>query len=183
MSEPLQFTPAIDRPDLLPASINDLLKNWPGTISVAEILVTPIDPDFAGSSEFCEKYGVDPKDGANCVIVEAVRGSSRTFAACLVPVNCRADLNNVARKTLNAKRVSFAPLDEVLAATGMEYGGITPIGLPAEYKILIDSRIAVMDRLIVGGGYRRSKLSVPGKALAELANATVVEDLGKEISA
>ena len=183
MSEKVQFEPAINRPDLLPPSINDLLKNWPGAVPVEEILVTPIDPEFADSAIFCEKYGVDPKDGANCVVVEASRGGNRTFAACLVPVNCRADLNNVARKTLDARRVSFAPLDQVLAATGMEYGGITPIGLPSDYKILIDSRIAGMGRLIIGGGYRKSKLSVPGKALAELSNALVIEDLGKEIAA
>ena len=99
----------------------------------------------------------------------------------MIPVNCRADLNNVARKTLGAKRVSFAPLDEVLAETGMEYGGITPLGLPASYPILIDSRIAAMERLIVGGGFRKSKLSVSGKILTELPNTVIVEGLGKEI--
>jgi prolyl-tRNA editing enzyme YbaK/EbsC (Cys-tRNA(Pro) deacylase) len=99
----------------------------------------------------------------------------------LIPVNCRADLNNVARRVLGAKRVSFAPLDEVLEETGMDYGGITPLGLPESYPILIDSRIAEMERLIVGGGFRKSKLSVSGKILAELPNAVIVEDLGKEI--
>ena len=39
-----------------------------------------------------------------------------------------------------------------------------------------------MERLIIGGGYRKSKLSVPGKALSELPNAIVIEGLGVEIS-
>ena len=181
MPENLDFEPAVNRPDLLPPGINELLKNWRGTTPVEEILVAPIDAKYADSAKFCEHYGVDPKDGANCVVAAATRGENRTFAACLIPVNCRADLNNVARKTLGARRVSFAPLDEVLQETGMEYGGITPIGLPANYPILIDSRIAQMKRLIVGGGFRKSKLSVPGKALTELPNAVVVEGLGKEI--
>jgi prolyl-tRNA editing enzyme YbaK/EbsC (Cys-tRNA(Pro) deacylase) len=181
MPEDLRLEPAVNRPDLLPPSINELLKNWRGSTPVEEILVTPIDAEFADRAKFCEHYGVDPKDGANCVIAVAVRGEKRTFAACLVPVNCRADLNNVARKTLGAKKISFAPLDEVLAETGMEYGGITPLGLPASYPILIDSRIAAMERLIIGGGFRRSKLSISGKVLAELPNAVIVEGLGKEI--
>jgi prolyl-tRNA editing enzyme YbaK/EbsC (Cys-tRNA(Pro) deacylase) len=181
MPEDLHFEAAINRPDLLPPSINELLKNWRGSTPVEEIFVAPIDAEYADSAKFCEHYGVNPKDGANCVIALAVWGENRTFAACLVPVNCRADLNNVARKTLGAKRVSFAPLDEVLAETGMEYGGITPLGLPESYPILIDSRIAEMKRLIIGGGFRRSKLSVPGKALAELPNAVIIEELGKEI--
>jgi prolyl-tRNA editing enzyme YbaK/EbsC (Cys-tRNA(Pro) deacylase) len=181
MPEDLHFEPAINRPDLLPASINELLENWRGATKVEEIWVAPIDAEYADSAKFCEHYGVDPSDGANCVVAVATRGETRTFAACLIPVNCRADLNNVARKTLGAKRVSFAPLDEVLAETGMEYGGITPLGLPENYPILIDSRIAAMERLIVGGGFRKSKLSVPGKVLAELPNAVIVEELGREI--
>jgi prolyl-tRNA editing enzyme YbaK/EbsC (Cys-tRNA(Pro) deacylase) len=181
MTEDLQFEPAVNRTDLLPQSINELLKNWRGATPVEEILVAPIDAEFADSAKFCEHYGVDPKDGANCVVAVATRGENRTFAACLVPVNCRADLNNAARKTLGAKRVSFAPLDEVLKETGMEYGGITPVGLPENYPILIDSRIAEMQRLIIGGGFRKSKLSIPGKALVELPNVIIVEGLGKEI--
>jgi prolyl-tRNA editing enzyme YbaK/EbsC (Cys-tRNA(Pro) deacylase) len=181
MSESLHFEPAVKRPDLVPESINKLLQNWHGSTPVENIWVTPINPEFADSATFCEKYGVDPGSGANCVIIEAVRGENRRFAACLVPVSCRADINKTARKTLDARRVSFALLDEVLQATGMEYGGITPIGLPKNYAILVDSRIIAMDRLIIGGGYRKSKLSVPGKVLGELPEAIVIEGLGVEI--
>lgn len=178
----LSFEPAINRPDLLPQAIIDLLKNWQGSVPVEEIQVTEIDPEFADSAKFCERYEIDPAAGVNCVIAVAIRGENRTFAACLIPVNCRADLNNVARKTLGARRVSFAPLEEVIRETGMEYGGITPIGLPASYPILIDSRIAELERLIIGGGFRKSKISLPGKALAELPNAKVIENLGVEIT-
>ena len=122
MSENLRFEPAVNRPDLLPSSINELLKNWRGSTPVQEILVTPIDAEYADSANFCEHYGVDPKDGANCVIAVAVRGENRTVVACLIPVNCRADLNNVARRTLGAKRVSFAPLNEVLEETAWNTG-------------------------------------------------------------
>ena len=181
MPETLQFEPAINRPDLVPESVSALLKEWQGSTPVEEVWVTPINPEFADSAIFCEQYGVDRAAGANCVIIEAVRGENRRFAACLIPVNCRADINKTARKTLDARRVSFAPLDEVLQATGMEYGGITPVGLPTDYAILIDSRIIAMERLIVGGGYRKSKLSIPGKILAELPNAMVIEGLGVEI--
>ena len=120
MSATLHFEPAINRPDLLPSAINDLLQNWHGSTPVEEIQITEIDPEFADSAKFCEHYGVDPADGANCVIIEGVRGGNRTFAACLIPVSCRADLNNVARKTLGARKVSFAPLDKVLLETDME---------------------------------------------------------------
>jgi prolyl-tRNA editing enzyme YbaK/EbsC (Cys-tRNA(Pro) deacylase) len=91
-------------------------------------------------------------------------------------------LNSIARKTLEARKVSFAPLEKVLEKNEMEYGGISPLGLPTNYSILIDTHIAEMERLIVGGGYRKSKLPVPGKVLTELANAIIVEGLGVEVS-
>ncbi len=181
MPSPLPLEPAINRPDLLPPSIVELLNSWTGSTPVEDILVAPIDPDFAGSAEFCEKYDVAPEDGANCVIVEAIRGETHTLAACLVPVNCKADINKTAKKILDARKISFAPLDKVLQETGMEYGGVTPVGLPKDYIILIDSRIILKDRIIVGGGYRKSKISIPGKALGELPNAQVIEGLGIEI--
>jgi prolyl-tRNA editing enzyme YbaK/EbsC (Cys-tRNA(Pro) deacylase) len=182
MPAELHFESAVGRPDLLPQSINELLENWRGSTPVEDIWVTPIDPEYADSVKFCEHYGVDPARGANCVIAVAVRGENRSFVACLIPVNCRADLNNAARRALGARRVSFAPLEEVLRETGMEYGGITPVGLPEGYPILIDARVARMERLIVGGGFRKSKLSVTGKILSELPNASIVEGLGKELN-
>lgn len=178
MFEQLQLEPALQRPDLVPASTTELLQAWHGTVPASEVLVTPIDPEFAGSAEFCERYGVPPELGANCVVVEAVRGENRFLAACLVPIHTRADLNKTVRKLLDVRRVSFAPLEEVLQVTGMEYGGITPVGLPVNVRILIDARVVVLDRLIIGGGYRTSKLLVPGKFLAELPHAQVVEGLG-----
>jgi prolyl-tRNA editing enzyme YbaK/EbsC (Cys-tRNA(Pro) deacylase) len=174
----LDFEIAIKHPELVSPTINELLNKWTGHSSVNEILVAPINPEFADSAKFCDHYQVDPKLGANCVIVEAVRGDKRTLAACLIPVSCKADLNKTARKTLNARRVSFAPLQEVLELTKMEYGGVTPIGLPADWPILIDSQLINVDRLIIGGGYRRSKVSIPGKMLNELPNAIILDGLG-----
>jgi prolyl-tRNA editing enzyme YbaK/EbsC (Cys-tRNA(Pro) deacylase) len=44
----------------------------------------------------------------------------------------------------------------------MEYGGITPLGLPAGWPILIDQAVAQTDTVVIGLGLRRSKLWVPG---------------------
>lgn len=178
MFEQLQLEPVLYRPDLVPLSVINLLKAWRGSVPASEVLVAPIDAEFAGSAEFCEKYQVPSELGANCVVVEAVRGESRFLVACLVPINTRADLNKTVRKLLDVRRVSFAPLEEVLQVTGMEYGGITPVGLPNGFRILIDARLVALEKLIIGGGYRKSKLLVPGQLLAELPNAQVVESLG-----
>lgn len=98
----LKFEPAIKRPDIISSSIADLLKHWTASTPVEEILVAEIDPAFAGGNDFCSHYGVSLDDGANCVIVEAVRGDEKTIAACVAPVNCKMDFNGIVRKTLNA---------------------------------------------------------------------------------
>jgi prolyl-tRNA editing enzyme YbaK/EbsC (Cys-tRNA(Pro) deacylase) len=61
----------------------------------------------------------------------------------------------------------------------MEYGGITPIGLPADWPILVDAAVAESPRVVVGSGVRRSKITLPGKALAELSGAVILEGLGR----
>ena len=43
------------------------------------------------------------------------------------------------RKHLGVRKISFAPMDDAVALTGMEYGGITPIGLPAGWPVLVDA--------------------------------------------
>jgi prolyl-tRNA editing enzyme YbaK/EbsC (Cys-tRNA(Pro) deacylase) len=60
----------------------------------------------------------------------------------------------------------------------MEYGGITPLGLPAHWRLLVDARVLDIEVAIVGSGVRRSKLLLPGRLLAHLPDAEVVEGLG-----
>ena len=96
----------------------------------------------------------------------------------MVLATTRADVNGVVRRRLGAKKASFAPMDDAVARSGMEYGGITPVGLPADWPVLVDR--AVLDRAIVviGSGLRRSKIALPPDALAELRGAEVIEGLG-----
>ena len=93
---------------------------------------------------------------------------------CLVRGSDRADVNGVVRRHLGARKLSFAPMDDAVALTGMEYGGITPIGLPADWPILVDESVAGHERLIVGSGIRGSKILVSGAFLASLPNAEVL---------
>ncbi len=67
-----------------------------------------------------------------------------------------------------------APLDEATGLTWMEYGGITPFGLPRGWPVLVDKRVYDTPWVVVGSGLRRSKLRVPGPLLAELPGAEVL---------
>jgi prolyl-tRNA editing enzyme YbaK/EbsC (Cys-tRNA(Pro) deacylase) len=176
--ERLRFAAIELAPNLVSNSVAECIRTWKGNVSLGELLVAEIDPAAADGYEFCTRYGYRYSEGANCVVVEATRGDVSKFAACLIPVGCRMDLGSFVRKYLHARRVSLAPKEFVLNATGMEYGSITPFGLPNDWSILIDSRIVAAPRIIVGGGLRKSKLCVPGAAFLDLPNTQAIEGLG-----
>jgi prolyl-tRNA editing enzyme YbaK/EbsC (Cys-tRNA(Pro) deacylase) len=172
----LRLEPALTRPDLLATPVVKALASDDG-----QVLVAPIDAELADTAAFCEAYGVGLDVSANCVIVAGRRGETVRYAACVVLATTRADVNGVVRRHLDARKCSFAPMDDAVRLTGMEYGGITPIGLPADWPVLVDARVAATPRVIVGSGVRHSKIAVAGVALVALPGAEVIEGLAREI--
>jgi prolyl-tRNA editing enzyme YbaK/EbsC (Cys-tRNA(Pro) deacylase) len=166
----LVTTPALDRPDLLAEPVAAAIRG----LGLADVLVAAIDPSVADTAAFCERYDVGLDVSANCVVVAGRRGGDTTLAACLVLATDRADVNGVVRRRIDARKASFASMEVAVAETGMEYGGITPIGLPAGWPILVDERVNATDHVIIGSGVRRSKLVVPGALLAQLPGAEVI---------
>lgn len=166
----LNWVPALDRLDLLAEPVALAVRQMEEEVRVAEI-----DPDLADTAAFCDEYGVAMDASANCVVVAAKRGGEVRYAACMVLATTRADVNGVVRKRLDARKTSFAPMDDAVSLTGMEYGGITPLGLPDDWPILVDSRVAAHPSVIIGSGVRRSKLALPGAALAGLKAAEVLD--------
>jgi prolyl-tRNA editing enzyme YbaK/EbsC (Cys-tRNA(Pro) deacylase) len=179
MSEVLSFGPALERPELLAAPVTAALRDFPGA---DEVLVAEIDPALADTAAFCERYGVLLTESANCVVVAGKRGGNTMYAACMVLATTRADVNGVVRRHLDARKASFAPVDAVTAATDMEYGGITPVGLPADWPVLVDEAVAKTGSVVIGSGIRGSKLRLPGPLLAALPSAQVLPGLGVPIN-
>lgn len=173
----LTWVPAAERPDLLGAPVAAALAALAGPAWVARI-----DDDLADTAAFTEAYDVPAEASANCVVVAARRAGETTLAACLVLATTRADVNGLVRRHLGARKASFAPQDVAVAESGMAYGGITPIGLPAAWPVLVDSAVAAGELLVVGSGIRGSKLAVPGRVLAQLPTAVVLEGLGQPLA-
>ena len=137
--------------------------------------VAEIDPNLADTAAFCEHYEIGMEMAANCVIVEAKRADKIWYAACLVLATNKVDVNGVVRRYLDARKVSFAPLETAVKISAMEYGGITPIGLPKDWPILVDKVVINSQHVIVGSGMRKSKLLVQSEFLKALPNVGVMD--------
>jgi prolyl-tRNA editing enzyme YbaK/EbsC (Cys-tRNA(Pro) deacylase) len=107
------------------------------------------------------------------------RGGETRFAACVVLASTRADVNGVVRRQLDVRKASFAPVDVAVAETAMEYGGITPIGLPDGWPVFLDAAVAAAPQVVIGSGVRRSKIVLSGDTLGRLPGVTVLDGLGR----
>ena len=174
----LDVTPATAHGELLAPATAAALAEWSEKDSVG---VAPIDADLADTAAFCEAYAVPLDASANCVVLAGKREGEVRMAACVVLATTRADVNGVARRWLDVRKISFAPMDNAVAFTGMEYGGITPIGLPAEWPILVDARVIEQSAIVIGSGLRRSKIVLPGAALGQYPGVRVIEGLANPV--
>lgn len=165
----LDWQPASERPDLLAPAVQAAVRD-----RQLPAWVAPIDPTLADTAAFCASYRVSLEVSANCVIVTGRRGDQSTRAAVLVRATDRADINHAVRKELGVRKISFAAMDDAVAATGMEYGGISPIGLPVGWPILVDEQVAELAWIVIGSGVRGSKLAVPGSLPAGLPGARLL---------
>jgi prolyl-tRNA editing enzyme YbaK/EbsC (Cys-tRNA(Pro) deacylase) len=179
----LKLEPAMSRLDLLAAPVAAALEVWPAEAPIDgdQVLVAPIDADLADTAAFCEAYGVTLGESANCVIVAGRRGEITRYAACVILATTRADVNGIVRRHLDVRKASFAPMDDAVRLTGMEYGGITPIGLPQSWPVLVDARVVATPHVIIGSGVRHSKIAIAGPALGALPGAEVIDGLAREI--
>lgn len=168
----LDFEPVSENLALVADPIQSLIRQ--GDVGDG-VLVSAIDPDLADTAAFCEAYDIAPELGANLIVVEAKRADQTWYAACLILASAMVDVNNKVRRYLDARRVSFAPRDKALALTGMEYGGISSIGLPPELPLLIDERVMSPAYVIVGSGIRGSKLLVQPSVIAARPGAVVLD--------
>src|SRR5690349_7542018 len=172
----LTSLPALDHPELLADPVAKALAGW---AAADEVAVVEIDPDLADTAAMSQAYDVPMADGANCVVVAGRRAGDERIAACVVRADTRADVNTLVRKLLDVRKASFLSMERAVAETGMEYGGITPIGLPDGWRVLVHDALLAEPVVVVGSGVRRSKLLVPGRVLADLPGAEVVAGLGR----
>jgi len=168
----LTFRPVKEVIDLVATPVRESLEQ---NDLYSETWAAPIDPQLADTAAFCAQYQIGMEVSANCVIVEAKRGERVWYAACVILATSKADVNGIVRRHLDARKLSFAPMATAVSLAKMEYGGITPIGLPEDWPVLVDKAILGQENVIIGSGVRGSKLLVATTIFNKLPGASVME--------
>lgn len=169
----LEWQPAQDAAQLMADPVATALHG--DGADADSVFVSPIDPDVADTAAFCQTYQSPPENSANCVVVAGRRGDTALMAAVLVLATDRADVNRSIRKHLGLRKISFASMEDAVAETGMAYGGIGPIGLPADWRLLVDTAVRERPWIVIGSGLRHSKLAIPGSLAGRLPGAEVLD--------
>jgi prolyl-tRNA editing enzyme YbaK/EbsC (Cys-tRNA(Pro) deacylase) len=141
--------------------------------------VVRIDPDYADTAAFCERYGFPPDHAGNTIIVGSKK-EPKQYSACVVLATTRLDVNHAVKKLMGVSRLSFAGAEETRALTGMLVGGVTVFALPPELPIYVDDKLMALDYLILGGGSRSSKIKTSPEVFNRLPNARIVPGLSLE---
>ena len=141
--------------------------------------VMEIDPDFADTAQFCEKYDVPLENSANTIIV-ASKKKPKTYTASVVRATHRVDVNHVIKPMMDVGKVSFARAEETAELTGMMIGGVTALALPPELPIYVDDGLMNLDYIILGGGSRSIKIKISPEIFHSVPNAQIIEGLTGE---
>ena len=138
--------------------------------------VVRIDPAYADTVQFCERYAFPMEQSANTIIVGSKK-EPRQYAACVVKATTRLDVNHAVRKLMGVSRLSFATAEETMALTGMRSGGVTVFALPEGVPLYVDEALMSCSYVILGGGSRSTKIKVAPEVFRRLPAARIIPGL------
>jgi prolyl-tRNA editing enzyme YbaK/EbsC (Cys-tRNA(Pro) deacylase) len=138
--------------------------------------VIECDPDLADTAAFCQHYKIAPEQTCNAIVV-AGKSNPTKYVCCVILATCKLDVNKTVASLLEIKRCSFATGEQTIETTEMQIGGVTPVGIET-MPIYLDSAVLDLEKVILGGGNRTTKLSIKPSELAKLPNLRIIAGLG-----
>lgn len=165
----------VQRLDVISASTLD--AHLPAGVVVAlppdGVTVFRVDDDASDTAQFSERYGFGLEDCANTIVLRYRKGGEERHAAIVTLGSRRLDVNGAVKERLGAQRLSFAKREVATELTGMEFGGITAFGLPADWVVLVDAAVMAREQVVMGAGVRVAKLLLRPHLLSALPNVDV----------
>jgi prolyl-tRNA editing enzyme YbaK/EbsC (Cys-tRNA(Pro) deacylase) len=122
------------------------------------VTVFSVTDDASDTAEFSARYGFGLEDCANTIVIRYKKEGGEHYAAVVSLGSLRLDINGAVKAALGAQRLSFAKREQAVEHSGMEFGGITAFGLPADWRVLVDAAVMERAQIVMGAGVRAAKL-------------------------
>jgi Ala-tRNA(Pro) deacylase len=118
-----------------------------------------------------EALGLDPKDVAKTLVVSTPAG----YVRAVLPASERIEFHKLREHVEGGKRIHLAT-EEDLARDypGFELGAVPPFGGSSD-RILVDSRLAERERVVLEAGSHEQSVRIRTADLLELTGAQVVD--------
>ncbi|WP_144109829.1 YbaK/EbsC family protein [Paraburkholderia sp. BCC1886] len=139
------------------------------------ITVFAVSDDASDTAEFSARYGFGLEDCANTIVIRYKKDGGEHYAALVSLGSRRLDINGAVKAALGAQRLSFAKREAAVEHSGMEFGGITAFGLPADWRVLVDAAVMERPQVVMGAGVRAAKLLLAPQVLREVDHFEVAE--------
>ena len=141
----------------------------------SDCIVFQVPDEYSDTAAFSEHFGFGLDDCANTLILRYTRDKVDHHVAVVTLGSRRLDINGAVKAFLSAKRVSFAQRDVATEISGMAFGGITAVGLPVGFRVLIDAAVMQRQFVVIGAGVRETKILLSPAALCRASGGEVAE--------
>jgi prolyl-tRNA editing enzyme YbaK/EbsC (Cys-tRNA(Pro) deacylase) len=138
------------------------------------VTVFAVADDASDTAAFSARYGFGLEDCANTIVIRYKKDGGEHYAAVVSLGSLRLDINGAVKAALGAQRLSFAKREQAVEHSGMEFGGITAFGLPADWRILVDAAVMERTQIVMGAGVRAAKLLLAPDVLRQWPRCEVV---------
>jgi Ala-tRNA(Pro) deacylase len=120
-----------------------------------------------------EALGIDPGDVGKTLVVETPEGNVRAVA----PAACRIDFGKLSELVGTSKHKVHLASEEALARDYPEFelGAVPPLGGSKRDKVVVDSRLAERDSVVLEAGVHDESLRLSASDLVRVTRAEVAD--------
>ena len=124
------------------------------------------------------RTAVDAANSLKCEVGAIVKSlllrADDGYVLCLVSGDKKCSLNKV-KKITGKKDVCMANAEDVKKQTGFTIGGVSPVGLTNNLKIMIDNQLNRFQDIFAAAGHPNTVFKIDFKNLKEITKGVIVD--------
>lgn len=117
-----------------------------------------------------------PEQMIKCLVVQSHDPRHNSYLVCGIPATCQLNFARLAQcLSLSSGALRLAKPDQVQIATGFPVGAVSPLGLPKQVSLIIDTSLSQYDTVLCGAGSHRASLTINYEHLVAITQSLVAD--------